>query len=232
MVVTGSYTGFSVRSAVRGLLIGLCVVGLSGPAATKVKHKTTYKHYTVKGKSSLDLVLYMGRYGPVVGHERAYGTIHPNPDLEGKLQQRKNYCSTTGFAITFDFLITLPRVYNHKALPRKTRRLFNKFYADTKAHEHVHRKIYLGCARRADKRIRALKKVKLCRQLDDQIGTILKEEFARCEELHKAFDRREAKKLAKEPLIKQALIEARNSRQAKVNEAKVRTIIRNFGSDR
>ena len=232
MVVKRSNRGFSAKLAMRGLLIGFCAIGLTVPAAAKVKHKTTYKHYTVRGKSSLDLVLYMGRYGPVVGHDRAYGTIHPNPDLEGKLQQKKNYCSTTGFAITFDFLITLPRVYNHKALPRKTRRLFNKFYADTKAHEHTHRKIYLGCARRADRRIQALKKVRLCRQLDDKIGTILKEEFARCEELHKAFDRREAKKLAREPLIKQALIEARNSRQAKVNEAKVRTIIRNFGYDR
>ena len=59
------------------LLIGaLGIVGAAAlPIAAEagVKQTTAYRHYKINGKSALELVLYMGRYGPVVGHERAYG---------------------------------------------------------------------------------------------------------------------------------------------------------------
>jgi len=208
------------------LIVTWAVLGAATTAQAGVRYTTKYKHYAIKGKTSLELVLFMGRYGPMVGHQRAYGTIHPNPDVDGKLQQLKNRCAIKNFSITYDFVITLPKVNNRKSMTRRARKLFARFYGDTKRHEHTHRAIYLKCARRADKRIRALRNIRQCGRLDSAIGVVIKEEFAKCEAAHKAFDRREARGLAKEPLIKQALKESRKNKKSKINRARGRTILR------
>lgn len=198
----------SVFHAIAALSLSMSLsIGL-GSALAGVETSTKIGHYKIRGKSASDIVRYMEKAGPVVDGTHALASIEQNFSLKGQFVQT-NKCRVEGFGIVANFKITLPKLRTKRGVSARTLQNFAAFYRKAHMHELTHRKIYLGCARRIDQRVRALRPQRTCSDLGKRIATIMKRESRTCEAKHAAFDRKESRRVGRSPLMRQAVKEIR-----------------------
>ena len=212
------------------VICAACIVAMPDAEAT-VRQKTKYKYYTVKGKESLDMVVHMHRYGPVNNFRHAYATILMKARYTGDVTQKKTACALTKFTIHMDFTITLPKLKDSKRASKRARRLFNSFQRHVRKHEHTHRAIQIGCARKALRAARSMKRMRYCSRFKRQLDVVVNKEFDKCTAKHDVFDKKEARRLKTVPLIKQALLEAK-TKKTRSGTKVARTILRGWTLDR
>ncbi len=76
-----------------------------------------------------------------------------------------------------------------------------------------------------------MKSTRYCSRFERQLGAVVNKEFDKCNAKHVAFDKKEARNLKNEPLIKQALLEAKK-RKTRTSATATRTILRGWTLDR
>ncbi|WP_350336144.1 DUF922 domain-containing protein [Coralliovum pocilloporae] len=202
------WTGWGNRvGRITALAAGFLVIG--NMAYADVETKTEIKHYTIRGKSAADIVSNMDQRGPIVDGSHALASIEQDFSLKGRLV-KTDRCRIKGFGVVTKFEITLPKLRTTNGVPARTLKNFKRFYKKAESHELTHRKIYLGCAKRIDQKVRALRPSKTCSVLEDKVSAIIKKEAQRCEAQHFAFDQKESRRVSRLALMRQALKEFRN----------------------
>ncbi|MGI9372201.1 MAG: DUF922 domain-containing protein [Hyphomicrobiales bacterium] len=206
MSVALNYTKLKVtRFALVAALASFAHIVFAVPQANaKPKVSTSYKSYSVPGKSAQQLFAHMSRYGPHANGAPALATTAANFSHGAKLRRGKG-CKLTSYQVSMKFVITLPKARNKSAMPPKLRKRWGQFAAHAKWHEQQHRKIWIRCARKIEKRVRALRPQRSCETAWAKARDIASQELERCDVKHAAFDRKESKRASKLPLIKQAL---------------------------
>ncbi len=179
-------------------------VAAAAPAAAKPIVKTKYKSYSVPGTSPYALLSYMQTNGPNVNGSHALAStaasIHHKADFKGT-----NKCRVKNYRVTMTFEITLPKATQAARMPRKVRSRWKQFVSHAKWHENKHKAIWIGCAKRIERKVRSLRASGNCNAVWSRARALAKVELARCDRLHAAFDRKETKRASRIPLIAQAL---------------------------
>ncbi len=179
-------------------------VAIAAPASAKPIVKTKFKSYSVPGTSPYALLSYMQRNGPNVNGSHALAStaasIHHKADFKGT----KN-CRVKNYKLTMTFEITLPKATQASRMPRNVRRRWKQFVSHARWHENKHKAIWMGCARRIEKKVRALRSSGNCNAVWAKARSVAKVQLARCDRLHAAFDRKETARASRIPLIAQAL---------------------------
>lgn len=186
-----------------GLVVGVLVFTAIGPANAGVTQKTSERPYWVSGTTASQLVRYMRRHPTRGDRGAAWANIRPRFSLSLKTRGRKK-CTVRAVNMHIDFLMTLPRGRQTKAMNRSTRRLWRSFTRFTRAHELAHRRIYMKCARKFSSAARKTPAAANCRQLTPRLRRQMFAAMRTCDKQHRAFDRREAKRLRRLPLLRAA----------------------------
>lgn len=170
------------------------ILGSGAGVRAEIRSDLHEKSYLVSGTSAKDVAAFMrrrpfrGDYGPAIAN------IRPRYTHTFKTEQRKDHCRVTGFRLSIDFTMTLPKARNRRAFDRRTLSAWRSLRGFTRRHELVHRKIYLGCAKRMEQAVLKLRP-RYCGGIGWQVRNIMNEEKRACKERHLAFDRREIKRL-------------------------------------
>ncbi|MEM7428505.1 MAG: DUF922 domain-containing protein [Pseudomonadota bacterium] len=179
-------------------------VALAAPVSAKPIVKTKVKSYSVPGTSPHALLTYMQRNGPNVNGSHALAStaasIHHKADFQGTRN-----CKIKNYKLTMSFEITLPKATQAKSMKRSVRKRWKQFVSHARWHENRHKAIWLGCAKRIERKVRALSGSSSCNAVWAKAKAVAKVELARCDRLHAAFDRKETARASRIPLIAQAL---------------------------
>jgi predicted secreted Zn-dependent protease len=192
--------------AIFGMAIGAAVLcsawgsqqALSAPAFT-----TKYVYYKVSGDSAAGVYVSMLKRGPHVRGARAYAATMMESSQRGKLEQT-NSCRISDYQISADFTIRLPKLTNEASLSPSARARWQQFSSFLRKHEETHRSIWMGCAREAEAKVRALRG-RTCNEVDRKAQAIREQVQNACNQKHLAFDAAEQKRLAKHPFVKMVL---------------------------
>lgn len=191
---------------VRLLSVLLLVIAAGAPARAG-KYTTRYSYYAVSGSTAASLHRSLVVPTGFFSSEQSYANIVMKPKIRGFFVPGKR-CRTRGFAIDAIFTVRLPRVRPGVAIPKGLRAKLNRFIAFAKRHELTHRRIYIGCMRRAERRIHAVR-TSSCNRYGEQVEKILRREVAACQRLNARFDRSERARLHRQPLIRAVLAPVR-----------------------
>lgn len=194
-----------------GIAITMAALIAAPALAGGVVGKTRYEYYTISGTSALDMVQSMLKKGP--GYERghAYALIEAKVKPVTK-NSRGPGCKAADLTLNAQYTITLPRHEAPAALPSSVRKNYQRLSTILKSHEEKHRTIFNGCLKRMHQRIMALPAAKSCVVYSREVKKITKEEWARCDQINAALDKRDGNRHDTLPLIAQALNEAATAR--------------------
>lgn len=205
-------------------ILGVIVLAMAAAGPVQAgKFTTKYIYYPVSGSTAASLHRTLAVPTGFFSRERSYANIVMKPNIRGVFVPGKR-CRTRGFAIDAAFTVRLPRARKGASIPKGLRRKLNKFISFAKRHELTHRRIFIGCIRRAERRIRAVR-VRSCDRYGTRIGQILKKEVATCQRLNARFDRSERSRLNRHPLIRAVFRQAvrRKTVRTRRSTARVRT---------
>jgi len=179
----------------------IAVMALATEAAdAKPAYKTKYTYYTVSGDTAEEIYGAILRKGPRVNGAKAYAATSATTTQDGNLRQGQS-CQVQNYRLKIDFQISLPKIKNERVLTSSDRRRWRQFSAFLKKHELTHRSIWLGCANRLERQVRAIKS-KSCADADAKAQQLWDKMRAACTKKHNAFDAAEQKKLMRHPFVK------------------------------
>lgn len=170
------------------------ILGSEGDARAEIRSELRERSYLVSGKSAMEVAAYMrrrpfrGDYGPAIAN------IRPRYTYTFKTEQKENHCRAVRFKLKIDFTMTLPKARQETMFDPGTRSAWRSLRGFTRRHELVHRKIYLGCAKRLERAVLSLRP-RTCGGIGWKIRKLLHEEKKACKARHLAFDRRELRRL-------------------------------------
>lgn len=173
----------------------LCIQAVAKPVES-----TTYRYYAISGETAGDIYMAMVRRGPDVNGINAYASTLATTSQSGRLMQGKS-CRIDGYKVRLDFVINLPRLSKENVLAGSTKAKWGQFKSFLKVHEETHRKIWVGCARDLEAKIRSLSGPS-CSGLDKQASKLFAKMRADCQKKHRAFDAAEQKRLLAHPFVK------------------------------
>lgn len=196
-MTTRLYTGFVA------VCIGLAFL-ITGPAAdARPKVKTKTQHYRVDGSDAAAIVSSMMKRHRLLGGHGRVGRTKMKRRIEWEFSETKKSCRVKSHTIRLDFTTQLPRHRSEKRLRRSLRKDWRAFARHVKWHEGQHRKIWLSCARRTEKKVNRAR-ARSCGQLLKKLERIYKRSNAACDKRHARFDARETRTLGRHPLIRRA----------------------------
>ncbi|PLX38564.1 MAG: hypothetical protein C0606_10275 [Hyphomicrobiales bacterium] len=176
----------------------------AGPTAAGIKASLVERDYRVHGRSAKAAVSFMktrpfrGDYGP------AMANIRPKYDLRIETRQKAGRCTVRSLSLRIRFTMTLPRAVHRASFDRRTRRAWDSFRAFTRRHELHHKTIYMGCLNRFVKKARRMSSPRSCASLQREIHRALRAADRQCDVRHKAYDRRDFRRLPNLPLFVKA----------------------------
>jgi len=183
--------------------IGLAFL-ITGPAAdARPKVKTKTQHYRVDGSDAAAIVSSMMKQHRLLGGHGRVGRTKMKRRIEWEFSETKKSCRVKSHTIRLDFTTQLPRHRSEKRLRRSLRKDWRAFAKHVKWHEGQHRKIWLSCARRAEKKVNRAR-ARTCGQLLTKLEDIYKQSNAACDKRHASFDAKETRRLGRHPLIRRA----------------------------
>jgi predicted secreted Zn-dependent protease len=196
-MITRLYTG----------LLAVCIslaFLITGPAAdARPKVKTKTQHYRVDGSDAAAIVSSMMKQHRLLGGHGRVGRTKMKRRIEWEFTESKKSCRVKRHTIRLDFTTQLPRHRSEKRLRRSLRKDWRAFAKHVKWHEGQHRKIWLSCARRAEKKVNRAR-ARTCGQLLTKLERIYKQSNAACDKRHARFDAKETRRLGRHPLIRRA----------------------------
>lgn len=179
----------------------LAVVALVSIADAATIRKTDYRYYAVSGVTPYDINQSILRHGPKYGGLSAYGvtTYDYRPSASCASAPGIDARVAT-FKMELQFLIKLPKLSSEKNLKSDVKASWGKFSSFVRAHEETHRRIWFGCAKSAETKIKALR-ASSCSALTKRIDQVLLTMGKSCNKQHEAFDAAEQKRLARHPFM-------------------------------
>lgn len=196
-MITRLYTGLLA------VCIGLAFL-LTGPAAdARPKVKTKTQHYRVDGSDAAAIVSSMMKQHRLLGGHGRVGRTKMKRRIDWEFTESKKSCRVKRHTIRLDFTTQLPRHRSEKRLRRSLRKDWRAFAKHVKWHEAQHRKIWLSCARKAEKQVNRAR-ASTCGQLLKKLERIYKRSNAACNKRHARFDAKETRRLGRHPLIRRA----------------------------
>jgi predicted secreted Zn-dependent protease len=190
----------NIRAFILATLLALSFV-VTAHAKPVVKVKT--QHYRVDGGDAAAIVSsMMGSHRLLGGHGRV-GRTKMSRKIQWEFAETRSSCRVKRHTIRLDFTTQLPRHVSERRLKKRLRKHWRAFASKVKWHEGQHRKIWLSCARKAEKRVNRAR-AKTCARLVIKLERIYKITNAECDRRHSAFDAKETRRLSKHPLIKAA----------------------------
>ncbi len=194
--------GFVLQTLPIILVLALCAAATQARAAPRVSTETLY--YNVRGDSAGTLLAYMLRHGPRGESGRALGTTSAVIRQDSGFTET-NTCRLQNYYVELELTLRLPRLAPGTNLSGTTQRNWNRFVNYVTTHENQHKTIYTRCARRIDRRVRALSGTMSCSALRAEMRSIFTEENRRCDAQHVEFDSGEEARIQALPFIVQAL---------------------------
>ncbi len=182
--------------------IGIVAMGSTAVLAAP-KNSTRYVHYSVDGKSAPEILKSLHKQGPVVRGLTAYATTYAEYSQTGDMIKTAKSCKVRTFGYNMAFTIKLPKHRNEKSLTGKTLVAWSGFTKFVKAHEEIHRQIWLNCAKDHARTVATLSG-KSCDAVEAKAESIWRKNRAACDKRHVAFDESERKVLARQSLIRLA----------------------------
>ncbi len=220
-----------MRVSIGILIATFCIVSLMGSANAKPKHSTQIKYYAVSGTSDRNILSKMNVGSQYFNHQQVFAYIVSEPVIDGQYFQTKKGCKLKNFKIRGKFVIHLPKLSSRAKIRKSTRRRFNGFFKFVKRHEYKHRAFYIGCYRRAERKIARIRS-KSCSTLVSRAKSVLTMEGARCQRLNARFDAAERKRIPRQPLVKAALKQERSAKKRAVATRSTRRTRRTFNTTR
>ena len=208
------------RKPLIALLVGaIACLAAEAPAGAAPKVSVKTQHYTVKGSSPRELLAYMLRHGPTGSTGPALGTASANIKQNADLRQSGKRCRIVNYRLSLGIVLRLPKLASNQKLSKATRRRWNGLAAYIREHELRHKEIYIQCGRTIERKIRSLSGKYSCPVLHAKMQATFAAENEKCDRRQQKFDAREAKRIPKLALIKQALNapRARPSRKVQRN---------------
>lgn len=173
-------------------------------AATRLKHSTVQRDYRVRGRTSRQLVSSM-RARPFPGDNGpALANIRPRYRLKIQTWKVGKACRVEHLDLNIRFVMTLPKATHAGRFDRRTRVAWNGFTRFTHRHELVHRRIYIGCARRFLSQSKRMTSSRSCAALQQDIRRKLRQADKGCDRQHDAFDRQDFPRVPGLALFRQA----------------------------
>ena len=176
----------------------------SGAAVAAPNVSTKFKSYSVPGSSAQQLFSHMSRYGPHANGSPALATTAASFSHSAKLDEKRS-CRLRDYTVNMSFVITLPKARNQNAMSKPLRKRWKQFASHARWHELQHKAIWIGCAKKIERKVRQIGRQSSCEVAWSKARNIANAELARCDQLHAAFDNKESTRAASLPLIKQAL---------------------------
>ncbi len=186
-------------------------------ASAKGRYSTTYKYYSVSGSSAASI--HRNTHVPTgfFSSERSYAKIIMKPKIVAQMKKHGKYCRFNRLNIGAHFTIRLPKLSRGAGGNKNLRRKFSSFVAFAKRHEQTHRSIWVKCLSRSERKIRALRKTS-CRSLDIAGAKIIERELAICARNNNRFDKAEARRVVRQPLVRAAIKQVKTSRRRTVSK--------------
>jgi predicted secreted Zn-dependent protease len=199
----------------KGVGLALAAIAMMSVADAATIKKTDYRFYPVSGNTPYDINQSILRHGPKYGGLSAYGVTtydyHPSatcatiPGLEARVGS---------FKMELEFLIKLPKLSSERGLKSDVKASWGKFSSFVRNHEETHRRIWLGCAKSAESKIKALRATS-CSALTKRIDMVLINMSKSCNRQHEAFDAAEQKRLARHPFMQRVKSRGAQALQAR-----------------
>jgi predicted secreted Zn-dependent protease len=104
-------------------------------------------------------------------------------------------CIAAGSTVIVDITIRVPLFVDAAKMSPKLRRAFSIYAQKLMGHERGHEKRVIAAVQRIDKRIRALPPQASCNELWERGSAIGYDVFQELEQVNRAYDKKEAKRL-------------------------------------
>ena len=183
------------------LAAAIAVTAAPAGADAKPTVKVQTQHYRVDGADAGAIVRsMMGAHQLLGGHGRV-GRTRMTRKIDWEFDSRPGSCRIKRHTVRLDFLTQLPRHVAENRLDASLRKTWRGFARQVKWHEAQHRKIWLECARSAERQVNAARAGN-CAALVKKLERIYDSSNAACDKRHADFDRVETAKLSKHPLIR------------------------------
>lgn len=165
-----------------------------------VTSTTSTRYYNVSGTAKSTLARKM-RANPFRGDRGgAVANIRPRYTLNVATKKTGGTCKVTNVNLRVRFVLTLPRA-KESGMSSGTRSAWRNFVSFARRHEQKHRSIYLQCARNFVAKAQRLSGSS-CGALKSKARRMLNAANRACDKRHRAFDRRERRRLNGQPLFR------------------------------
>ena len=176
------------------------LISAAQPVDARPVIKTRYEYYAVSGMTAASLHQSMIVHGPEVNGDKAYGTIEVSAGQSGSLVRNATACQIRDYNLRLSFTIRLPKVTSKSALRPELQAHWASFERFVRAHEAVHRSIWISCASSVERRVRAIRSGS-CEAAQTAATVILNQIWAQCSKRHDAFDAAQRSPLMRQPFI-------------------------------
>ncbi len=179
----------------------LAMTMLSADTLAKPKVSTKTQHYRVDGADAGAIVRSMMGQHRLLGGQGRVGRTKMTRKVDWEFASTPGSCRVKRHNVRLDFVTQLPRHSAERRLDARLRKHWRGFAQRVKWHEAQHRKIWLQCARQAERKVNRAR-ASTCGALIKKLEAIYAASNAACDKRHAAFDRSETRKLSKHPLIR------------------------------
>jgi predicted secreted Zn-dependent protease len=188
----------SVGPVLAGILGGMLM--LTSPAMARPFATTHFEYYSVSGMSAASLHQSMVVHGPQVNGYRAYAATSMGSQQNGALIQTPSGCEVRNYKLKLSFTVRLPRLRSGSPMSPDLRAKWASFDKFVRAHEGVHRSIWMSCAAGAEAKVRAIR-ARSCEAAQAMASGIIDEMWGQCAKRHDAFDAAQRNPLMRQPFI-------------------------------
>jgi predicted secreted Zn-dependent protease len=184
------------------------------PAASAAAVRSTLelRQNPIHGTTPAELLAYMR--GHMIADEDgpAFANITHDHDLSISVRAAGGVCRVGALNFDFRFVITLPVAIDEGRMAPATRRIWREFAAYTRWHEGRHREIFLDCAARFTAAAERMIGRDGCPALERRVRTSIVDAYDACMSVQRAFDRREAPRVAALALFRSAAAKKEKNR--------------------
>ena len=170
-------------------------------AAAKPVVKVQTEHYRVEGSDAATIVNSMMGNARLLGGHGRVGRTKMMRKINWEFASTSGSCRVKRHTVRLDFVTQLPRHVSESRLKASLRKNWRGFAKRVEWHEAQHRKIWLQCARDAERAVNAAT-ARTCGDLVKKLESIYDRSNVACDKRHADFDRAETAKLSKHPLIR------------------------------
>jgi predicted secreted Zn-dependent protease len=190
------------RNSYCWFLVGFITATITAtqPVTARPIANTHYAYYSVSGMSAQSLHQSLVVHGPLVNGYRAYAATEMTSQQDGSLLQSGAGCQVRNYKMRLTFTVRLPRLKSGTPMTPDLRARWASFDRFVRAHEAVHRSIWMSCASEAEARVRAIR-TGSCEAAQALATGIINETWTQCAKRHDAFDAAQRSPLMRQPFI-------------------------------